>query len=317
MAALPMNEAEDISKDYVVVTKGNTPLKVFIAGKIGTGKSSLINNIAGRKVAEEGEGSLTTSIRCYNGQILTTEAMQSRFIDITAWDTPGFGNVFTDEEVILQKICEKCQSADLVIYCLDMRQRLSRDDVNAITRLTKEVTMATSIWKNAIFALTFANSVQPSPESGEDPLTFFSEKLHSWRDAIIQLLRQKLSIPEEIIKNVAIIPAGYYQANPPDRKDWLTSFWVEAFRKVKESALPSLVGISSTESDVQEVSAYPGDSESNWAFTYLPTFVAQLLYTEEEANPSFEMHHSKEEPKIEATDQSTNLDDEFQVVGQD
>ena len=292
MASVPMDtstsdqaedKAEDISKDYVVVTRGETPLKVFIAGKIGTGKSSLINNIAGRKVAEEGEGSLTTSIRCYDGQLLTTEATQSRFIDITAWDTPGFGNVFSDEEAIFKKLYEKCDSADLVIYCLDMRQRLSRDDVNAITRLT---TMRTCIWKNAIFALTFANSVQPPPGSGEKQLEFFSEKLDTWRNAIIQLLQQKLSIPEEIIKDIAIIPTGYYRANPPGQEDWLTSFWVEAFRKAKENAIPSLIGISST--DVQ-VSAYPGDGESGGAFAYLPNFVAQLLYSKEEkpkAHPS-------------------------------
>ena len=154
----------------------------------------------------------------------------------------------------------------MLLYCLDMRQRLSKDDVNAITRLTKD--LGADIWKNAVFVLTFANQVQPPPESGEDQCKFFEEKFRMWKDAIIQLLQRKLSVPENIIKDIAIIPTGYQQENPPDREDWLTCFWVEAFRKVKECALPAIIGMSSN-TDVLDVSAYPGDSKSTGTFNFL------------------------------------------------
>ena len=73
MASVPTltsDQSEDFAKDYVIITRGEAPLKVFIAGKVGTGKSSLVSTITGRKVA--GEGSLTTSIIYRNGQILAT-----------------------------------------------------------------------------------------------------------------------------------------------------------------------------------------------------------------------------------------------------
>ena len=46
MASVPTltsDQSEDVSKGYVFITQGEAPLKVFIAGKLGTGKSSLVS----------------------------------------------------------------------------------------------------------------------------------------------------------------------------------------------------------------------------------------------------------------------------------
>ena len=323
MASVPTlssDQSEDVSKDYVVITRGEAPLKVFIAGKLGTGKSSLVSTITGRKVAVE--GSLTTSIIYLDGQILTTEKTQAKFIDITAWDAPGFGDAFGNDEAIFQKIQEKCTSADLLLYCLDMRQRLSKDDVNAITQLTKD--LGADIWKNAVFVLTFANQVQPPPESGEERCKFFKEKFHTWKDAIIQLLQRKLSVPENIIKDIAIIPTGYHQENPPDQTDWLTCFWVEAFRKVKECALPAIIGMSDN-ADIMDISAYPGDSESMGTFNFLDqirNFFLSPFYAKEEAKSDPSMsetkppHSDKPQSSTEPRplDQNSTLENEFEVI---
>lgn len=329
MASVPTltsDQSDDFGKDYVLITRGEAPLKVFIAGKVGTGKSSLVSTITGRKEKVPEEGSLTTSIIYLDGQILTTEKTQAKFIDITAWDAPGFGNPFGDDEAIFKKIHKKCRSADLLLYCLDMRQRLSKDDVNAITQLTKD--LGADIWKNAVFVLTFANQVQPPPESGEDRCKFFEEKFHTWKDAIIQLLQQKLSVPENIIKDIAIIPTGYQQENPPDRKDWLTCFWVEAFRKVKECALPAIIGMSSN-TDMLDVSAYPGDGKSIGTFNFLDqmrnfiiTSVQNTFCAKEEAKGELSMSEAKlpQSDKTQSSteakplDQNSTLENEFELV---
>ena len=325
MASVPTltSDQSDDFKDYVFITQEETPLKVFIAGKVGTGKSSLVSTITGRKVA--GEGSLTTSIIYLNGQILTTEKTQAKFIDITAWNAPGFGNPFGNDEANFKKIQKKCRSADLLLYCLDMRQRLSKDDVNAITQLTKD--LGVDIWKNAVFVLTFANQVQPPPESGKQQCKFFEEKLHTWKDAIIQLLQRKLSVPENIIKDIAIIPTGYQEENPPDRNNWLTWFWVEAFRKVKECALPAIIGMSSN-TDMLDVSAYPGDSESIGTFNFLDqirnfiTGVQNTFCAKEEAKGELSTSEAKL-PRSDKTqssteakpmDQNSTLENEFELV---
>jgi len=77
-------------------------------------------------------------------------------------------------------------------------------------------------------------------EQGE----YFLEKFQSWREAITMLLNRKLSVPHEIVENIAIVPTGYRQHPPPNRRDWFTPFWFEAFHKMKESAQPTLLGIN-------------------------------------------------------------------------
>ena len=211
-------------------------VSIVVAGKIGTGKSSLINSINGSDIATEGEAQ-TTQLKSYPVQVemITDDAhAQRKAVDVTFWDSPGIGNIFSDEKAIITLLAEKCSETDLLLYCLDMRQRLSKDDVKGITQLTEA--LGPELWKNAVFVLTFSNEVKPPPGSNEDLAKHFKDTFLSWNDAIGRLLKERLSVPEEIIRDIAIVPAGYRQQSPPDRSDWFTPFWREAFPRVKESA---------------------------------------------------------------------------------
>ena len=225
------------------IAQGKDTLSIVIAGKMGTGKSSLVNGIIGKMVAKEkaSASTHTTKIEAFEDQIKTSEG---NVVRVRVWDTPGLGDAFGNDEATAKEIAGKCKDADLLLYCMDMRQRLTIDDVNGITQLTQA--LGTEVWKNAIFALTFANEVKPPPDSGEDRVKVFKIKFVSWRDAIIQQLKEKLSIPDdsEIIKDISVVPTGFHQGPLPDRDDWFTPFWLEAFRKANESAQPTLVGIN-------------------------------------------------------------------------
>ena len=225
-------------KDYIA--QGKDSLSIVIAGKMGTGKSSLVNGIVGKKVADEGASAFTqtTEIKDYEAKIVTSE----KTVTVKVWDTPGLGDVFGDDEAVVSQVAQKCKETDLLLYCLDIRQRLTKDDVSGITQLTKQ--LGPEIWKNAVFALTFANQIKPPPDSDREQGEYFNEKFTSWKDVITMLLNTKLSIPCEIVENVAIVPTGYRQHPPPDRKEWFTPFWFEAFHKMKESAQPTLLGIN-------------------------------------------------------------------------
>ena len=208
-------------------------ISILVAGKTGTGKSSLINSINGSDIATKCE----TQLKSYPAQVevvMDDIYHQSEVIDVTFWDSPGIGNVFSDEEALFKLLAKKGSETDLLLYCLDMRQRLSKDDVKGITQLTEA--LGPQLWKNTIFVLTFANEVKPPPGSGDDRARYFSDVFLTWNDVIGRLLRERLSVPEEIIGDVAIVPTGYRQQAPPDCLDWFTPFWRKAFRRVKESA---------------------------------------------------------------------------------
>ena len=223
----------------------NDSVSILVAGKVGTGKSSLINSVNGYDVATEGEAQ-TTQLKSYPMQVETVANNVRTQIRVTFWDSPGIGNVYRDEDALYAQLADKYKEADILFYCLDMRQRLSKDDVNGITRLTEA--LGPELWKNAIFVLTFANEVKPPPGSYLDQATqHFRDTLQSWREAIGRLLGERLSVPEEIITDVAIIPAGYHQQAPPDRRDWFTPLWREACRRFKESVHHLIYGMNITE----------------------------------------------------------------------
>ena len=226
----------------------NDSVSILVAGKVGTGKSSLINSVNGCDVATEGEAQ-TTQLKSYPMQVETIANNVRTQIRVTFWDSPGIGSLYRDEDALYTQLAAKYKEVDLLFYCLDMRQRLSKDDVNGITRLTEA--LGPELWKNAVFVLTFANEVKPPPGSYPDQATqHFKDTLHSWKDAIGRLLGERLSVPEEIIRDIAIIPAGYHQQAPPDRRDWFTPFWREACHRFKESAHHLIYGINLAEARV-------------------------------------------------------------------
>jgi len=68
-------------------------LKVVMCGKVQTGKSSLINSLAGTEVAKECLLPKDQSIKCnaYGTQVTIHDGQQKKTINVLLWDSPGLG----------------------------------------------------------------------------------------------------------------------------------------------------------------------------------------------------------------------------------
>ena len=220
---------------------GKSSIMIACVGKLGTGKSALINGIVGRKIAQEGSSAFTETAAI----TLFEEAIQigeKREVRIKIWDTPGLGDGFNcNEEEYVKKLSICVAQSDLLLYCLDMRRRMERSDIEEMQRLTKYA--GVDVWRNAVFVLTFANKVVPEDEE-EDTSKYFQAVLKSWEDAIHRVLTEKVQLPGDIADEVSIIPTGYMKHSPPDRQEWFTPFWKTAFAKTKSSAQPTLLQIN-------------------------------------------------------------------------
>jgi len=227
-------EARETLERYF--TKGKDSIGILIAGKMSTGKSALVNGIVGKEVAEECNKALTGTkqIVSYETQVEMPVELLRKTIKVMVWDTPGLGDPFGDDEATAKQIAEKCQETDLLVYCLDIRGRLANDDATGIILLSKA--LQPQMWKNAVFALTYANEV---PD--KDTLT---EKIQSWEDAIQRVMEEKLNVPHDIADDISIVPTGYRRHQPPGREDWFSPFWAASFSKTKQSAQPALLGIN-------------------------------------------------------------------------
>ena len=156
---------------------------------MSTGKSTLVNGIVGKRLAEEGNNtfSQTTKIVCYTKAIDIPSEILKKTINVRVWDTPGLGALF-DDETTAKEITEKCQETDLLVYCLDIRGRLAADDATGIKLLTEA--LGKQMWNHAIFVLTFVNTVKA--KDGKDAATALRERISKWTDVITRLLKEYL-----------------------------------------------------------------------------------------------------------------------------
>ena len=246
-------------KDYI--ESGKSSLKFVVSGKMGVGKSSLINGLIGKSLAKEAQSPLTVTaeIKGYKLKIETTDRSVDKTVNVEIMDCPGLGDPVNDEEANLSEISKHCRDTDLLIYCLDMRGRMTLADTTGMKEFTQRV--GPDVWKNAMFVLTFANEAVPStpkPRGWLETFTFgylgasddperkekFSSLLSAWEDAISKFLRDKVKLPDKLTSDISIVPAGYRNLPPPDRTDWFTQFWFTALAKCKEEAQPALIGIN-------------------------------------------------------------------------
>ena len=208
---------------------GHRQVSILVTGKVGTGKSALINGLVGDEVAPESDSiqSATTGINSYIANI--------HGIAVKLWDTPGI-TVATDDEVIrFQALQRDISQVDLVLYCLKMDDlRIQKQDTTTIRHFTQA--FGSIFWKNAIFALTFANKVLP-PRNYNDlqaRQAFFRERWGKWAEELRETL-QKAGVPSYIVDTVSFIPAGHYNdpSLPDGRGDWLGAFWSTSLLSIK------------------------------------------------------------------------------------
>lgn len=223
----------------------NQSVSIFVTGKTGVGKSTLINGIIGKYVAKEGAS--------LDKGTVVVEAFVFKYqdIDITIWDSPGLQDGIPDnEEQYIKDMKHKgCGNSDLVLYCTQMTQtRLSSADFGAITKLTKG--LGKQIWNNAVFVMTFANDVMVRVHRGEkltpDEMQernseFFKQRLEQWKANLVDAVVEA-GVEHKIAANIPVVPAGYdREVALPDRDNWLSPLWYASILRMKERSQPALL----------------------------------------------------------------------------
>ena len=218
----------------------------MITGKTGSGKSSLINGLVGKKVSEEGDD-LDRMTAIVEPKELICEGTL-----VKIWDTPGLQDGTNEEDRYLQEMKENCSNCNLYIYCLNMTQtRFEASQIRAIQRLTE--TFGKNFWAKVLFVLTYANQVQASCPAGSksDEKRIFAEKMKAWRAKLAHRLKE-CGVKEEVADKIEVIPAGYhkplkFQKNPwelPGIPNWFHNFWYQCAETMDEKGVPALITIN-------------------------------------------------------------------------
>ena len=275
-----MLQEQAILGDVLEWVHSSKSVSIFLTGKTGSGKSTLVNAIVGEDVAKEGDepDPMTAEVTCHP---LTRDG-----ITLKVWDSPGLQDGTGQEERYIQDMKTKCKEVDLYLLCINIydspRFNRASPEIQAIKKLTEA--FGPSMWENAAIALTFANRIaeknQPMTEAqanikrAENRISLlerqgmkdsdemkeaekkrdeektelenlFSDKIREWDEGIRQLLKTEVNLDPERVDAVEIVPAGYREPlSLPDRPYWLSTFWFSVLSSTHRRAQPALLHLN-------------------------------------------------------------------------
>ena len=210
----------------LVESRAKKDFSLFVTGKTGVGKSRLVNALVGEPGAAK-EGRERTK-GC-------TERVESYIVFkndvlVRVWDSPGLQDrTVQNEDLYLEEVTQ--HGFDAMIYCcrMDMK-RLAEEDITAMRTLTR--VFGKEVWKKAVVALTFANSIE-DPDGGDEKAYFESEFDH-WKVAIYGFLRDDPALHLDSVVCDSPIPpihpaGNYRKLILPTAENWLSELWLSCF----------------------------------------------------------------------------------------
>ncbi|MCC5639413.1 HEAT repeat domain-containing protein [Nostoc sp. CHAB 5844] len=127
--------------------------QIAVIGRTGTGKSSLINSLGGRKIAPVGNYEpVTAKVEKYS---FTVGKAQLSIVD-----TPGIGDDEQEERYLdaIRQIVE--QSDSFLFVSILPESRVSGDEKRAIKIISEK--LGSKVWERSTIVFTFSDYVEPS-----------------------------------------------------------------------------------------------------------------------------------------------------------
>lgn len=238
MAELPCIEREDLEKymkKYFSKNYGTCKrFAVLVVGETGSGKSTLINNLLGEKVAPVGN-----SLESNTAEVVSLDGVVEG-VAVRIFDTPGLSDTSGMDEKILADIQDALQNNEInvVIFCFKMSETKLR---HSLVRIFQEYHKIGVNWQQSVIALTFADAL-PKPkteikaarERGEvfSMQRHFNEKFNEWDVHLRRVFRELFHVEQ-----VKICPTtDIIDDKLPNDERWFVPFWLDVLEILNPGA---------------------------------------------------------------------------------
>ena len=204
------------------------PVTIAVLGRVGVGKSTLVNRILNREAAQVANTgkSVTQKVSVYENEV---DSVAYRVID-----TPGLQDInkgFANDRDIINCVLER--DPDVILYCISTlpSSKISAADKKVMI----EMNHIENIWKRTIVVLTFANMVTTLGENVENEILQWTNDIQTTLNDAQVNVKVKLCMDvynNSMFDGIVSIPAGF---NPGDKlphsDNWIESLLEEVQRR--------------------------------------------------------------------------------------
>lgn len=219
--------------------KEKTRINIVVAGKTGVGKSTLINSLFGKKMAEVSSGPDWTK-----HEFLEEHEGKVSEVPVTIYDTRGLSDTETNKKDLIKEFEKtfggRTEGIDLLLICHEFFGRFDKASKETL-EVFANAFLGPEIWKRTIFVLTKANNPPPEVEDADDPQQLENIRMRM-RKKCLDILSAGY-ITSEIASDLPFVPAGYYKEGSKrsslelaTTKNWLEDLLRECVRRCQPNS---------------------------------------------------------------------------------
>uniref|UniRef100_A0A1X7TYR7 Uncharacterized protein n=1 Tax=Amphimedon queenslandica TaxID=400682 RepID=A0A1X7TYR7_AMPQE len=220
------NVTLEIEKKIEALRESGRPVNILVIGPGGSGKSTLVNAMFGKDVAEVGLGtrSVASNVHTYQGEY--------KGVKIRIYDTKGCRDTGGKNYKNILLAIDKSGQFDLILICSKLIGRADRDMFLELASVLHE-----DMWKRTVVVLTFANHFKTleSVKESNDLESQIKVQINGHKACVVDYLSK--SINKEVLEGIPFCIAGLKDERElPTTDDWLKELWETCIDRSSDEA---------------------------------------------------------------------------------
>ena len=236
---------KELSEAVSVLQKRATEaaLNLVVIGRVGQGKSTLVNNLLGFNSKDSGAAQERDRISTSGTENVAVCSNIRHGAIINVVDTPGlYDSVLVNQERTLRQLSEITKGkVDLVLICIACISGISMKDHASVIRLLTNV-YGKNFWKGVLFVLTRVNEIDMDGTAHNQLLANIKQELKGALSESLQSIQCSHEEANKLAGDVPCLTAGIEleKCLPYENEDWNDRLFLHCLKRINPDGVPTL-----------------------------------------------------------------------------